>query len=149
MEKGTRFKGIASCWVVVVQAAREGWKADCHRLFHREPDSTYFDLPPSNHTGGNEVSSRAEVTMDVFQMRSMNDSVMVSVLRRHKWELHQTQTCLPRHGLGAPGEELGCLLVHKPNTNTTGAALLSFVQGLVTRNRRQRCRIAAGWYGVL
>ncbi|XP_069638928.1 tumor protein p73 isoform X1 [Haliaeetus albicilla] len=41
-----------------------------------EPDSTYFDLPPSNHTGSNEVSNRTEVTMDVFQMRSMNDSVM-------------------------------------------------------------------------
>ncbi|NXI58028.1 P73 protein, partial [Chloroceryle aenea] len=41
-----------------------------------EPDSTYFDLPPSNHPGGNEVSNRTEVTMDVFQMRSMNDSVM-------------------------------------------------------------------------
>ncbi|XP_054078093.1 tumor protein p73 isoform X3 [Rissa tridactyla] len=41
-----------------------------------EPDSTYFDLPPSNHTGSNEVSDRTEVTMDVFQMRSMNDSVM-------------------------------------------------------------------------
>ncbi|NXE53101.1 P73 protein, partial [Casuarius casuarius] len=41
-----------------------------------EPDSTYFDLPPSNHTGSHEVSDRTEVTMDVFQMRSMNDSVM-------------------------------------------------------------------------
>ncbi|KAM6371862.1 tumor protein p73 isoform 1-T1 [Pluvialis apricaria] len=41
-----------------------------------EPDSTYFDLPPSNHTGSNEVSGRTEVTMDVFQMQSMNDSVM-------------------------------------------------------------------------
>ncbi|NWH78203.1 P73 protein, partial [Piaya cayana] len=41
-----------------------------------EPDSTYFDLPPSNHTGSNEVSDRTEVTMDIFQMRSMNDSVM-------------------------------------------------------------------------
>ncbi|XP_075629392.1 tumor protein p73 isoform X1 [Balearica regulorum gibbericeps] len=41
-----------------------------------EPDSTYFDLPPSNHPGSNEVSNRTEVTMDVFQMRSMNDSVM-------------------------------------------------------------------------
>ncbi|NWI63505.1 P73 protein, partial [Todus mexicanus] len=41
-----------------------------------EPDSTYFDLPPSSHTGGNEVSNSTEVTMDVFQMRSMNDSVM-------------------------------------------------------------------------
>ncbi|XP_009887929.1 PREDICTED: tumor protein p73 isoform X1 [Charadrius vociferus] len=41
-----------------------------------EPDSTYFDLPPSNHSGSNEVSNRTEVTMDVFQMRSMNDSVM-------------------------------------------------------------------------
>ncbi|KAF1442087.1 P73 protein, partial [Pygoscelis papua] len=41
-----------------------------------EPDSTYFDLPPSNHAGSNEVSNRTEVTMGVFQMRSMNDSVM-------------------------------------------------------------------------
>ncbi|NXL42405.1 P73 protein, partial [Podilymbus podiceps] len=41
-----------------------------------EPDSTYFDLPPSNHTGSNEDSNRTEVTMDVFQMRNMNDSVM-------------------------------------------------------------------------
>ncbi|XP_061868773.1 tumor protein p73 isoform X2 [Colius striatus] len=41
-----------------------------------EPDSTYFDLPPSNHTGSNEVSNSTEVTMDVFQMRGMNDSVM-------------------------------------------------------------------------
>ncbi|XP_069730709.1 tumor protein p73 isoform X2 [Phaenicophaeus curvirostris] len=41
-----------------------------------EPDSTYFDLPPSNHTSSNEVSDRTEVTMDIFQMRSMNDSVM-------------------------------------------------------------------------
>ncbi|XP_025941434.1 tumor protein p73 isoform X2 [Apteryx rowi] len=45
-----------------------------------EPDSTYFDLPPSNHTGSHEVSDRTEVTMDVFQMRSMNDSVMYSPL---------------------------------------------------------------------
>ncbi|XP_051493254.1 tumor protein p73 isoform X1 [Apus apus] len=41
-----------------------------------EPDSTYFDLPPSGHAGSNEVSNRTEVTMDVFQLRSMNDSVM-------------------------------------------------------------------------
>lgn len=73
----------------------------CHHLFHREPDSTYFDLAPSNHTGDNEVSNRPEVTMDVFQMRSMNDSVMVSALRQRKWELHQTQAGFPRGGLGA------------------------------------------------
>ncbi|NWX55640.1 P73 protein, partial [Promerops cafer] len=41
-----------------------------------EPDSTYFDLPPANPTGSNEVSDRTEVTMDVFQMRGMTDSVM-------------------------------------------------------------------------
>ncbi|NXH18785.1 P73 protein, partial [Bucco capensis] len=41
-----------------------------------EPDSTYFDLPPSSHPGDNEVSNHTEVTMDVFQMRSMNDSVL-------------------------------------------------------------------------
>ncbi|NWS11769.1 P73 protein, partial [Pachyramphus minor] len=40
------------------------------------PDSTYFDLPPAAHTGSNEVSNQTEVTMDVFQMRGMNDSVM-------------------------------------------------------------------------
>lgn len=44
----------------------------------REPDSTYFDLPQPGHSAGNEASNRTEVTMDVFQMRSMNDSVMVS-----------------------------------------------------------------------
>ncbi|XP_075762925.1 tumor protein p73 isoform X2 [Pelodiscus sinensis] len=41
-----------------------------------EPDSTYFDLPPSSHSGESEVSNQAEVTMDVFQMRSMNESVL-------------------------------------------------------------------------
>nr|XP_023960041.1 tumor protein p73 isoform X5 [Chrysemys picta bellii] len=41
-----------------------------------EPDSTYFDLPPSSHSGSSEVSNQTEVTMDVFQMRSMNESVM-------------------------------------------------------------------------
>ncbi|XP_077787439.1 tumor protein p73 isoform X3 [Podarcis muralis] len=41
-----------------------------------EPDSTYFDLPQSGHAGSSEASNRTEVTMDVFQMRSMNDSVM-------------------------------------------------------------------------
>ncbi|XP_071431993.1 tumor protein p73 isoform X2 [Pithys albifrons albifrons] len=41
-----------------------------------EPDSTYFDLSPATHTGSNEVSNRTEVTMDVFQMRGMSDSVM-------------------------------------------------------------------------
>ncbi|NXH32291.1 P73 protein, partial [Myiagra hebetior] len=41
-----------------------------------EPDSTYFDLPPANPTGSNEVSNSTEVTMDVFQMRGMTDSVM-------------------------------------------------------------------------
>ncbi|XP_029433781.1 tumor protein p73 isoform X1 [Rhinatrema bivittatum] len=41
-----------------------------------EPDSTYFDLPQSSHSGNSEVSNRTEVNMDVFQMRSMSDSVM-------------------------------------------------------------------------
>ncbi|EOB07546.1 Tumor protein p73, partial [Anas platyrhynchos] len=40
------------------------------------PDSTYFDLPPSSHAGSSEVSNRTEVTMDVFQLRGINDSVM-------------------------------------------------------------------------
>ncbi|RLV95050.1 hypothetical protein DV515_00012964 [Chloebia gouldiae] len=50
-----------------------------------EPDSTYFDLPPANPSGSSEVSNRTEVTMDVFQMRGMTDSVMVSVLRQQGW----------------------------------------------------------------
>ncbi|XP_066190322.1 tumor protein p73 isoform X2 [Sylvia atricapilla] len=41
-----------------------------------EPDSTYFDLPPANPSGSNEVSNSTEVTMDVFQMRGIPDSVM-------------------------------------------------------------------------
>ncbi|XP_059722925.1 tumor protein p73 isoform X2 [Haemorhous mexicanus] len=41
-----------------------------------EPDSTYFDLPPANPNSSNEVSNSTEVTMDVFQMRGMTDSVM-------------------------------------------------------------------------
>lgn len=61
----------------------------------REPDSTYFDLPPSDHAGSNEVADRTEVTMDVFQMRSMSDSVMVSVLSLHMWELCLSQPRVP------------------------------------------------------
>ncbi|NXN87981.1 P73 protein, partial [Bombycilla garrulus] len=41
-----------------------------------EPDSTYFDLPAANPAGSHEASSRTEVTMGVFQMRGMTDSVM-------------------------------------------------------------------------
>ncbi|XP_062821685.1 tumor protein p73 isoform X2 [Anolis carolinensis] len=41
-----------------------------------EPDSTYFDLPQSGPRTGSETPNRTEVTMDVFQMRSMNTSVM-------------------------------------------------------------------------
>lgn len=71
-----------------MQAVLESWKADrLPSLSHREPDSTYFDLPPSSHAGSSEVSNRTEVTMDVFQLRGINDSVMVSV--RH------IQACLP------------------------------------------------------
>lgn len=92
----------------------------------REPDSTYFDLPPSDHAGSNEVANRTEVTMDVFQMRSMNDSVMVSELSPHVWELHPTQPCVPCGELGAPGWDVGWWLVHEPNTRTT------LVQGLIT-----------------
>lgn len=131
--QGSREPHVAGRWWCGLRW-RAGRLTACRHLFHREPDSTYFDLPPSNHTGSNEVSNRTEVTMDVFQMRSMNDSVMVSVLRPHQWEPHQTQTWFPCSGLGALGWAVGCLLVHKPNTNATGAALLSFVQGLITCN---------------
>lgn len=80
--------------------------------------------------------------MDVFQMRSMNDSVMVSALRLPEGDLHQIQACVPRSGPGAPGWGVGCLLVHKPNTTTTRAAPLSFVRGLRTCNRWLRRRFA-------
>ncbi|XP_019743610.1 tumor protein p73 isoform X3 [Hippocampus comes] len=47
-----------------------------------EPDSTYYELPPggerpvpSTSTSGNR-SSTAEVSMDVYHMRDMNDNVM-------------------------------------------------------------------------
>ncbi|MBN3276588.1 P73 protein, partial [Polyodon spathula] len=46
-----------------------------------EPDSTYFDLSQNSHSGNNEAAAslptnRAEVCMDVFQMRGMNETVM-------------------------------------------------------------------------
>ncbi|XP_043918894.1 tumor protein p73 isoform X3 [Protopterus annectens] len=46
-----------------------------------EPDSTYFDLPQSNHSGSNGghtglSSSRTEVCMDVFHMRGITDPSM-------------------------------------------------------------------------
>ncbi|MFT7804541.1 tumor protein p73 isoform X1 [Arapaima gigas] len=47
-----------------------------------EPDSTYFELPQGSHPGNHETPSslppnRAEVCMDVFHMRDMNETVMV------------------------------------------------------------------------
>ena len=54
----------------------------------REPDSTYFELPPgtqpgerpmpSTSTPGNHRSA-ADVSMDVYHMRDMNDNVMVGI----------------------------------------------------------------------
>uniref|UniRef100_A0A8C6Q2E6 Cellular tumor antigen p53 n=1 Tax=Nothobranchius furzeri TaxID=105023 RepID=A0A8C6Q2E6_NOTFU len=50
-----------------------------------EPDSTYFELPPNSQRGEHAVPSTstpanhrnsAEVSMDVFHMRDMNDNVM-------------------------------------------------------------------------
>uniref|UniRef100_A0AAY4CW44 Cellular tumor antigen p53 n=1 Tax=Denticeps clupeoides TaxID=299321 RepID=A0AAY4CW44_9TELE len=46
-----------------------------------EPDSTYFEMPAGSHAGSQGTSSslpnnRAEVCMDVFHMRDMNDNVM-------------------------------------------------------------------------
>lgn len=52
----------------------------------REPDSTYFELPPGNQPGEQPVPSTstpgshrsaADVSMDVYHMRDMNDNVMV------------------------------------------------------------------------
>ena len=141
--QGSRDSQVAGWWW-----HRLRWRAGgltlCHRLFHREPDSTYFDLPPPNHTGSNEVSNRTEVTMDVFQMRSMDDSVMVSVLRLHAWELRRTQTSFPCGGLGALWWGLGRSLVRTRNTGTPGAVLLPFVRGLMPCARWLRCGTAAG-----
>ncbi|XP_019396781.1 PREDICTED: tumor protein p73 isoform X6 [Crocodylus porosus] len=53
-----------------------------------EPDSTYFDLPPSSHSGTSEVSNHTEVTMDVFQVRNTNESVM-TVLTFDELEIPQ------------------------------------------------------------
>ncbi|XP_041952711.1 tumor protein p73 isoform X1 [Alosa sapidissima] len=50
-----------------------------------EPDSTYYEMPPSGHPSGhhgdrgtpsNMPGNRAEVCMDVYHMRDMNDNVM-------------------------------------------------------------------------
>ncbi|KAK3540719.1 hypothetical protein QTP70_034632, partial [Hemibagrus guttatus] len=45
-----------------------------------EPDSTYFELPQTNHpergTSSTMPNNRAEVCMDVYQMRDLNDNVM-------------------------------------------------------------------------
>lgn len=54
--------------------------------FHREPDSTYFELPPGSQPGEQPVPSAstpgcscsaAESSMDVYHLRNMNDNVMV------------------------------------------------------------------------
>ncbi|XP_076845138.1 tumor protein p73 [Brachyhypopomus gauderio] len=46
-----------------------------------EPDSTYFEIPQTSHPGDRGAASglpnsRAEVCMDVYQMRDLNDNVM-------------------------------------------------------------------------
>ncbi|KAG7472815.1 hypothetical protein MATL_G00113020 [Megalops atlanticus] len=61
-----------------------------------EPDSTYFELPQSGHSGDSEASAgmpanRSEVCMDVFHMRDMNDTVMYRVPRY----LHRLQREAP------------------------------------------------------
>ncbi|GAA6106868.1 tumor protein p73 isoform X1 [Tachysurus ichikawai] len=47
-----------------------------------EPDSTYFELPQTSHPERGASSAmpnnRAEVCMDVYQMRDLNDNVMVA-----------------------------------------------------------------------
>lgn len=57
---------------------------------HREPDSTYFELPPGSQSGERPLPSTstpgshrsaAEGSMDVYHMRDMNDNVMVGTLQ--------------------------------------------------------------------
>lgn len=59
----------------------------------REPDSTYYEMPPGSHPGGhhgergnssNMAGNRAEVCMDVYHMRDMNDNVMVRMDREER-----------------------------------------------------------------
>ncbi|KAK1898851.1 Tumor protein p73 [Dissostichus eleginoides] len=54
-----------------------------------EPDSTYFELPPGSQPGERPLPSTstpgshcsaAEVSMDVYQMRDMNDNVMIMII---------------------------------------------------------------------
>lgn len=80
-------------------------------LCYREPDSTYYELPQPGHSGDRVATSslpsnRAEVCMDVYHMRDMNDNVMVrkkTILQLHCikqiMEIHvQPITCnLPMH----------------------------------------------------
>ncbi|XP_075135133.1 tumor protein p73-like [Leptodactylus fuscus] len=44
-----------------------------------EPDSNYFDLPQSSHSNNSEVSNQTEVNMDAYQMRNMNESIMIII----------------------------------------------------------------------
>lgn len=61
---------------------------------HREPDSTYFELPPGSHTGERPVPSTstpgshhntAEGSMDVYHLRDTNDNVMVGTWASSKF----------------------------------------------------------------
>lgn len=61
---------------------------------HREPDSTYFELPPGSQPGQRPVPSTstpgshhstAEGSMDVYHLRDMNDNVMVGTWASSKF----------------------------------------------------------------
>lgn len=63
---------------------------------HREPDSTYFELPPGSQPGERPVPSTstpgshhstAEGSMDVYHLRDMNDNVMVGTWASSKFIL--------------------------------------------------------------
>lgn len=49
----------------------------CPSHTHREPDSTYFDLPQPSQ-GNSEATGSEESNMDVFHLQGMTSSVMVS-----------------------------------------------------------------------
>lgn len=55
-------------------------------MSYREPDSTYYELPPGSQQGERPVPSTStpgchcsatESSMDVYHLRDMNDNVMV------------------------------------------------------------------------
>ena len=73
----------------------------CDNSFHREPDSTYYELPAGSQQGERPLASTstpgchcsaAESSMDIYHLRDMNDNVMVgqwATFWLPQWPLHK------------------------------------------------------------